>query len=73
MINLEVGDIIFFSNGQKMRILKNREKFLFVCIKTWEVYLELNDIEHIYQFGDDNGIYIEGIVKSRDVSTVQAI
>jgi hypothetical protein len=71
MINLEVGDIIILSNGQTMRILKFNENFLFVDTSNWEVYLSLAYIDHIFDFSEETGIYIEDIIKSREVATVK--
>lgn len=73
MLNVEVGDIVIYSNGQKFRVVKGKHSYLMVGLYDFEVYFEVVSIDSLMDLNLHEDIYVLDIIKSSMVQTIQVI
>jgi hypothetical protein len=78
MRNAQVGDIIIYTNGMKMKIvgtmdIQGNREFLLVCIDTWEVHATLQSIDTMRDLVLSEEMQVEKVIPGQKTLVVSSI
>ncbi len=78
MRNAQVGDIVVYTNGMKMKIVgtmdwQGNREFLLVCIDTWEVHKTLHSIDTMRDLVLGEDMQVENVIPGQTTLIVKSI
>ena len=78
MRNAQVGDIVVYTNGMKMKIVgsvdyQGNREFLLVCIDTWEVHRTIQSIDTMRDLVLSEEMQVEKVIPGQKTLVVSSI
>lgn len=78
MRNAQVGDIVVYTNGMKMKIVgsvdyQGNREFILVCIDTWEVHRTLQSIDTMRDLVLSEEMQVEKVIPGQTTLIVKSI